>query len=241
MNKQADQGNYRHEYKYVCDARQNAVLKVRAAGFLRRDSHCSADGCYHIRSLYFDDLEDGCFYENEGGTDLRDKYRIRIYNADPDRIILEKKSKVRGMTRKTASPIPQRLCRQMMEGRSVSFSAGMGLSAPLTRLLLEMQEKVLRPVVIVDYVRYPFVDPNGNVRVTFDEALASSNDIERFLEKEIAARPVMEAGQSILEVKWDSYLPDHIRGHLQTDALQRSSFSKYYLCRKYNVYGGVRI
>ena len=53
---------YRHEYKYICDAMQNAVLKTRAQGILKRDEHTGLDGAYRIRSLYFDDLEDKCYY-----------------------------------------------------------------------------------------------------------------------------------------------------------------------------------
>lgn len=238
MKEEIRKSKYRHEYKYVCDARQNAILKTRAQGLLKRDEHCGPDGVYHIRSLYFDDFEDSCYYENEGGTGIRDKYRIRIYNANAERILLEKKSKVRGMTMKTASLIDETLCRKMMQGNGYQVDSAM--SDSLKKLLLEMQEKCLRPAVIVDYVRYPFVERSGNVRITFDEAISSSNDIERYLEKEIVTRPIMEMGKSILEVKWDEFLPDHIKRHLQLDSLFRSNFSKYYLCRRYNTYGGVR-
>lgn len=54
-------------------------------------------------------------------------------------------------------------------------------------------------------------------------------------------RPIMEKGQSILEVKWDEFIPGYIKQNMDTNALQRSSFSKYYLCRRFNTYGGSRI
>ena len=79
------------------------------------------------------------------------------------------------------------------------------------------------------------------MRITFDEAISSSNEIGRFLEQELILRPVMERGWGVLEVKWDEYLPDYIKNALQLGTLSWSSFSKYYLCRRYNVYGGIRV
>lgn len=230
---------YRHEYKYVCNALQNAVLKVRVRGIMRKDMHAGSEGAYRIRSLYFDDLDDRCYYENESGIGERDKYRIRIYNGDSSRIALEKKSKLRGMTRKTSCRITEAQCRAFMAGRLPVITEDMN---PMQKQLFgEMRQKCMRPVVIVEYVRYPFVEKNGNVRVTFDENISSSNETDKFLDKELIFRPIMEKGQSILEVKWDEFLPDYLKHHMQMDTLSRSSFSKYYLCRKYNTYGGIRV
>ena len=108
------------------------------------------------------------------------------------------------------------------------------------QLLLEMQMKVMRPVVIVEYQRFPYIEKNGNVRVTFDENIRSSDDILSFLDEHITTRPVLGIGQSVLEVKWDAFLPSYIKNHLQMDNLQWTSFSKYYLCRKYNTHGGIK-
>lgn len=230
---------YRHEYKYRIDAMQKAVLRLRAQGVLERDSHAGADGEYLIRSLYFDSPEDACFYENENGDDPREKYRIRFYNCDASRISLECKAKARGMTKKTACPVTRDQCRQFMAGRIPEPERE--VSAGQTAMFGRMRQKGLRPVVIVQYTRMPFVCDAGNVRVTFDDSISSSNDIAGFLEPEIPLRSVLGTGESILEVKWDELLPSYIKGQLALDSLQWTSFSKYYLCRKYNCYGGVRV
>ncbi len=229
----------RHEYKYVCSAAQRAILKIRAQGILERDKHAGMDGCYGVRSLYFDDLEDSCYYENESGIGERDKYRIRIYNRSCNRITLEKKSKVRGMTLKLSSSITVEQCREMMAGKRIPVTEDM--NGTLKQILTEMYIKNMHPKVIVEYVRYPFTGKNGNVRITFDEGICSSNDFKGFLEQDISLRPIMECGRGILEVKWDEYFPDFIKSSMQLDSLLWSSFSKYYLCRRYNVYGGIRI
>ena len=71
------------------------------------------------------------------------------------------------------------------------------------------------------------------MRITLDENIVSSSQTERFLEGDFARRPIMPPGRHVLEVKYDEFLPDPIRQVLQLETLQRTSFSKYYLCRKY--------
>lgn len=230
---------YRHEYKYMMDAMQKEVLQLCARGVMERDSHAGADGQYLIRSLYFDSLEDACFYENEDGEDPREKYRLRFYNCDTSRISLECKEKRRGMTKKTACPVTVSQCRKFMAGEIPEPVPE--VSKRQAAMFGQMNLKGLRPVVIVQYTRAPYVCEAGNVRVTFDDAIASSNDIAGFLAPDIAFRSVLPVGKSILEVKWDELLPSYIKGQLALDSLQWTSFSKYYLCRKYNCCGGVRV
>ncbi len=228
---------FRHEYKYLCDSSQNAVLKMRAKGLLKEDRHTQNAGYYRIRSLYFDTIDNQCYLENESGCDKRDKYRIRIYNADYEKIVLEKKSKERQMTSKVSCLINEDMCRKLMKNERVQITEDM--TVVQKKLLLEMQLKAMRPSVIVEYQRFPYVEKNGNVRITFDENICSSNDIDHFLEERIITRPVLGIGQSILEVKWDAFLPSYIKEHLSIETLQWTSFSKYYLCRKYNTCGGI--
>ena len=83
--------DYRHELKYVITAAQQALLENRIQGLIKPDSHVGADGMYHIRSLYFDDYYNSYYKENEIGSDPREKFRIRIYNAGTGRISLELK------------------------------------------------------------------------------------------------------------------------------------------------------
>lgn len=230
---------YRHEYKYLINNMESAVLKTRVSSLLAPDRHTQAGGAYRIRSLYFDSPYDHCYYENESGIGERDKYRIRIYNGDAGHIVLEKKSKKRQMTSKQSCLIDETICSQLMSGKGIQLAPDM--SERQKQLLFEMQSKAMRPVVIVEYVRYPFVEGNGNVRITFDEAIGSSNDILGFLKGRTVVRPVLPKGMTVLEVKWDEFLPGYIKEHMQLDSLQWCSFSKYYLCRKYNIYGGIRI
>lgn len=224
---------YRHEYKYIISESQENILHTLAKGILLQDSHVQEDGMYTIRSLYFDDPYDSCFYENMNGTDPRSKFRIRYYNHDTTRIRLEKKSKMRGMTNKTSCALTREECLQLMQGRYILPTEEMPKEK--AELLRELQTRLLLPKVIVTYDRIPFVYTAGNVRVTFDKNITASKEIESFLEGNYRQRPILAYAQSVLEVKWDELLPLHIQQILQLDTLQWSAFSKYYMCRNYNL------
>lgn len=222
---------YRHELKYQITDAQVQLLKNRINHMIPVDSHAGKDGVYTIRSLYFDDYENRCYRENEDGTDPREKFRIRIYNHSTDRITLECKRKERGKTHKTACPLTVEQTRALMAGRILP---DIGSQPQLLRkLTMLMMTRKMRPVVIVEYDRIPYVYQNGNVRITLDTNIRSSSSVDQFLEEKIFARPVLAAGQQLLEVKYDEYLPDFIYRSLQLHSLRQTAFSKYYICRKY--------
>ena len=222
---------FRQELKYVISGAQVPMIQNQVNHLLPLDSHAGFAGCYTIRSLYFDDYEDRCFWENEDGTDPREKFRIRIYNHSTDRIMLECKRKERGKTHKTSCPLTVEQTRTLMEGKPLP---DIGSQHPVLRkLTLLMLTRRMRPVVIVEYDRIPYVYKNGNVRITLDTNIRSSGAVETFLDERIPSRPVMAPGQQLLEVKYDEYLPDFIYRNLQLHSLRQTAFSKYYICRKY--------
>lgn len=226
-----DNMKFRHELKYLISSAELEIIKTRVNNLLSLDSHTDSTGAYSIRSLYFDDYFNRCFYENENGTDPREKFRIRIYNHSGDRITLECKRKEHGMTNKTSCPLSEEQARILMSGKTVPDIAN---QPPLLRkLTLAMLQNRLHPVVIVEYDRIPYVYKNGNVRVTLDTNISSSNAVQHFLDKAIPKRPIMPTGQQLMEVKFDEYLPDFIYGNLQLNNLRQTTFSKYYLCRKF--------
>jgi hypothetical protein len=222
---------YRHELKYVISAAQVPLLKSRISNLMHPDPHAGEDGIYSIRSLYFDDYHNRCYYENENGTDPREKFRIRIYNHSTDRIMLECKRKERGKTQKISCPLTLEQAELLIQGKSVPQADT--LPPLLKKLILEMKMKGLHPVVIVEYERIPYVYKNGNVRVTFDTQIASSSNVADFFAEHLPKRPIMPVGQHLLEVKFDEYLPDFIYRSLNLGVLQQTAYSKYYLCRKY--------
>lgn len=223
---------FRHELKYLISTAQIPMIRNRINHLLEPDIHAGGNGIYTIRSLYFDDYSNSCYYENENGTDPREKFRIRIYNHSTDRIMLECKRKERGKTLKTACALTREQTLHLMKGEVLP---DIGSQPPLLqKLTLQMLTRRLRPVVIVEYDRIPYVYPSGNVRITLDTNISLSTSIGSFLDGQIPKRPVLAAGQQLLEVKYDEFLPDFIYRNLQLQNLQQTAFSKYYICRKYS-------
>ncbi len=224
---------YRHEFKYFISSAQIPLLMSRISAFMQPDPHAGPDGVYGIRSLYFDDRENRCYYENENGTDPREKFRIRIYNRSSARITLECKRKEHGKTLKTVCPLTSAQAESLILDRPLPDSA---LTAPLLRKLeLLRRTEGMHPVVIVEYERIPYLCRDGNVRVTFDRNLSSASDPTLFFSQDLPKRPVFPAGQQLLEVKYDAFLPDYIYRSLNFGQLRQTACSKYYLCRKYSL------
>lgn len=225
---------YRHELKYQCSEAQLSVIKNRLENIMSFDSH-AGNGQYTIRSMYFDNYANRCYYENENGTDPREKFRIRIYNADSGRISLECKRKERDKTYKTACLISEKEYGELISGGSLQNLEDK--PELLRKFTVLMKTQLFKPAVIVEYDRTPYVYRVGNVRVTLDMNIRSSNDFQSFFDGNIATRQIMPKGQQILEVKYDELLPDFIKEVLQIGDLQRTTFSKYYLCRQHSMEG----
>ena len=228
-----EERKYRHEMKYLISAAQLPLLRSRIERIMQPDPHAAENGIYNIRSVYFDDYSNSCYYENENGTDPREKMRIRIYNHSAEKIRLECKRKSHGKTLKTSCGLSAAQTEQLLRGEPLpNFGE---LTELQQKLNLQMMTRLLRPVVIVEYDRIPYIYANGNVRVTFDTNLSASPWVGGFLSPDVPKRPVMPVGQLLMEVKFDEYLPDFIYRALNLGELRQTTFSKYYLCRKFNL------
>ena len=227
---------FRHEYKFILSVSQSLILRERMAGIMERDAYGGESGGYEIRSVYFDDYDNTCYMQNEAGTDPRSKYRIRSYNASDKRIVLEKKIKENGMTKKLQQDLTREQYELLMKEED-PVAGGSFFEQPslVQELLILKQTRLMQPRVIVAYERTPFTEAAGNVRVTFDDGISSAEDFEAFFETELHKRPVMPVGKTLMEVKFDEFLPAYIKEALEVGRLTQTTFSKYYLCRRYSL------
>lgn len=220
--------NYRHEYKYLISRASAELLRRRLPHFMQRDAHAGPTGQYTIRSLYFDDLDYGAFYEKVSGIDNRTKYRIRCYNYSGDVFRLEKKEKTGHLTRKTGQNITLADVRALT---SASLSrCPDGPEGLAEELRLQKGSRGLRPVVLVDYDRTPFVCASGNTRITLDENLRTIPYCTDLFETSRAMIPVLEPDQVILEVKFDDFLPGHLSQCLADIPKAPMAISKFAMC-----------
>lgn len=216
--------NFRHEYKFLISPNAAKLLKLRLPYIMGRDTHAGPTGQYTIRSLYFDDPNFTAFRDKIDGVDNRTKYRIRCYNGDTSRCRLERKEKKGHLTRKSGQSISAQEAQAL---QSRAFTKAEGLCEEL-RLLCSSQG--LRPMVLVDYDRTPFVCAAGNVRITLDENLRTRPYCSDLFDTHQSMMPVLDDNQVILEVKFDDYLPGYLRDALADIPKVPMAISKFAMC-----------
>lgn len=222
--------NYRTEQKYYLHVHEYLTLKNKIATVLPLDPHSVGLDGYNIRSLYFDDPLRSALKLKNDGIFRREKYRIRIYNENDKVINLERKNKRGDFVYKESAPITLDEYRNVIDGE-YSF-------------LLKRKERLLhgfytalnthhfQPSVIVDYWREAYIHEWGNVRITFDKKLSAGINTIDLFNPHLVMEEVLPPELTIMEVKFDSFLPDHIRQILQPKSHIRSTISKYVLCKE---------
>lgn len=228
MNKEL---KYRHELKFMINQHQYFLIRQKLKNLMEQDIHVGDDGEYHIRSLYFDDIDNSALHDKLGGLRDRSKYRIRIYNCQDHVIHFEKKIKFNNFIAKLKEPLTRKMYDEILAGNyEVLHQPDKPFSMELYN---ELQHNLLRPKVIVDYVREPYVCHNGNVRITFDKELRTGLHSIDIFDPELKPVQAIDDHLIILEVKYDEYLPEYIKLAIQLDGLHQQSASKYVICRKY--------
>ena len=221
----------RHELKYFINPAELEALRARLQPVMDLDRHCRNGEPYVIRSLYLDDIDNSAYYDKVAGVMARDKYRIRIYRYSEQEIFLERKRKLGDLIQKSSVQITRRLCEQIISGDPRGLQSA---SSPLLQdVFVQMRTRLLRPAVIVDYVREAYTYPAENVRITFDMNLRSGLHSFDLFNAEIPTVCPLDQNTQILEVKFDNYLPDHVRGLIAGIQADRSAVSKYVLCRRF--------
>ncbi len=220
-------GTGRHEHKLYINVFDYLQLSSRLKHIARLDENSDEAGGYKVRSLYFDNYTDKAIVEKLSGLSRREKFRIRFYSDDPSFIRLEKKSKTNRLCYKESAPITKEQCEAIIAG---DFDVLKESEHPLFReLYTKIHYQNLRPRAIVDYKREAYVYPAGNVRITFDRDIRTSNNVSGFFSPELVTIPAANA--TILEIKYDGFIPEIIRQLLRIDRRSETEFSKYVVSR----------
>lgn len=224
----------RYELKYWIDAAGWERLLDDVRPLVAPDPHAAdADApSYTITSLYFDTPERTYLLDKLEGLDVRAKVRLRRYDRALDGFA-ELKAKKGRQIHKHRVPLGADALATLARGDAAPLrEAHARGSAAAGRLLLELDLRPLRPVVITRYERaaYVFVDDPG-VRLTLDRSLAYTGDelVETFLSPDAdrAPLPVMDDLPHILELKFSGAAPLGAPGLLRRHGLERRSISKF--------------
>ena len=221
---------FRHEVKHEISQLDMLVLRTRLRAIMSVDKHAE-NGCYEIRSLYFDSFDDKALREKLDGVNKREKYRIRMYNNNIDYINLERKFKYNSLGYKDIAYLSKNETEAIING-DISWMKD-SKDNVILGFYNRLRYESLKPKVIVDYIREPFVFTAGNVRVTLDYNIRTSMSSIDFLNPNALTIPV-ENSPCILEVKWDNYLPDIIRDTVRLENRESTAYSKYAASRMFD-------
>lgn len=228
----------RYENKYIVTGGQAELLKCHIEGLCVQDAFSGGQGEYKIRSLYFDDYKGNSYRDNEIGIEPRSKFRLRFYNDNPDIIFLEQKMKISGKIYKERTQVTADFY-NLLVGDKWEKADYPTSDALLNRFWTAYHTRGLKPRIIIEYDREPFVCPEGDVRITLDKGIAFSDEVENYLRKDLFLQPIMKTGGELLEMKYQNFIPDFLYQGIQLRQLQQYTFSKFYLCEMYRRSGGV--
>ncbi len=224
---------YRHEQKYIISGGEYHVLSRRLRSALKPDAYAAKNGGeYRIRSLYFDDPCNTGLTEKNDGIQVRDKYRIRIYNDSDSVIKLERKHKDGAYIQKSSLTLSRAECDALLAG---DFAFLLGRPEPFAGQMYGIfRTRLLKPRVLVDYTREPYVFPVEDVRVTFDKNVRTAMRCTELFNPHAPTYPVSDLENCmILEIKFNRYLPTYVHALVQLGASQHTAASKYVFSRQY--------
>lgn len=227
----------RFEMKFRVSAAQRAFLTTQFAPQLRPDENAGDGARYPVVSLYFDNEDRDCYWENARGLPSRRKLRVRVYGSRDGKVpattFIEIKHKCdgRGVKRRVQLPTEQAL--RIGEGL---WPESAHLSEMDARVIREVHDLVFRrrfqPVLVMRYDRtaYAAADPESDLRVTFDtgvrarfDHLTPEPDDRRFA---MGGDPIENAA-AVMEVKVTGCIPYWLSRTIATAGCRLESHSKY--------------
>ncbi len=221
----------RNELKYYISNLEYHAMVNKLVEVLKPDGFSEPRKGYFIRSLYFDSYDDECLYEKQSGDMFRAKYRMRIYDTKSESVKFEIKNKANNQIFKETATISKESAYKIIDG---DYGELLTYNNPiLNKIYKKFTEKQYKPKVIIDYTRDAFMFDFFNLRITFDKDLHSCNTDFDLFSDNLHTIPVILEGKQIMEIKYETALPEYIHRTLQLDAVERMAISKYTLGRRF--------
>lgn len=193
------------------------------------DPHNETTG-YIVRSLYFDTPFDDDFEEKLAGVELRRKIRLRIYDPSDQVAKLEMKQKQGARQLKRSLTVSRADAERLIQG---DLSPLLSYSEPFAaEMHAYMQMKCYRPKTIVEYKRKAYIARENNIRVTFDSLVESTESSFDLFSEKLNMNYVLDQYDVVMEVKFNGFLLEYIRGLINSIDRSEMSVSKYVLARQ---------
>lgn len=225
----------RYEFKYfLTKSVANEIINhAKRFMILDRFADSKPEKKYLVRSIYFEDDFNSNFEEKINGYRIRKKFRLRFYDKDLDKgpVFLETKGRNLERTYKIRSKLNHSDLDIVSQRKSLSSLLSKYPKSTLVKdFIFETCKKSLRPKILIDYERMPFINKYGlYFRLTFDQNL-SCKKLNNNLRNNLASNNIKcKAGFTILEVKFERSIPLWFHRIIQSYNLRRDSISKFVL------------
>lgn len=218
----------RNELKYFISEHEYQILSRKLKEILPSDSYSKPGKGYFIRSLYFDSAGDRAFWEKQAGVGERRKYRLRVYDLGAKKVKFEVKHKLSGQAiLKETAEITREEAEEVQKGNYEGLLKYK--DKILNKIYYEFKREKYYPVAVIDYVREAYILPFNHIRITFDRFLKSNDDdCSNIFKKDLFMKPIFKPGITVLEIKYDGFIPEWIKKILQIKSFERSAISKYF-------------
>ncbi len=227
----------RFEFKYILRQSLREQIESQLAHFLQPDPVVAdkPHQKYVVRSLYFDDPAFSCYYDKIDGLAHRAKFRLRTYTNDPGEpcdTFLEIKGRHDQKVFKKRVPL--------VNGNSALFAGhDRDIGGTILRHIegghvkdrfqFDCLRKSIRPVMLVDYLRRPYVSRfSPDFRLTFDDHLYGTSTDCLYPDDRRRRRALLR-GYTVMEVKFTAHIPRWFHRIIRSYQLTRVSVSK--VCR----------
>ena len=211
----------RREMKYLLNEEQTAFVRKCLKGHMKEDDF----GRTSIQSLYYDTPDHRLIRYSLEHPAFKEKIRLRSYGlaAADSPVFLELKRKAEHIVYKRRIQSTIGAVKQFFAGRDHAFPEGQ-ISREIAAFRDHYQE--LGPACLIIYDRIAYYEPDGNVRLTIDEApryRMHALDLTRSLAGEL----LLPKGWTILEIKIQDAMPIWLADILDKGRIFKCSFSKY--------------
>lgn len=212
----------RYEIKYLLTQGQKDALLQAMEPYMELDRY----GRTTIRNIYYDTDTYRLIRHSLEKPAYKEKLRVRSYRpaAGEDPVFVELKKKYQSVVYKRRLTLPEeQVTASFREGSPLPIHSQIGDEIQYFRQYYQG----LRPTVFLSYEREAFYAlDGGDFRVTFDEnILWRERDLS--LGSEVYGRPLLERGQTLMELKTAGGIPLWMSHELNRMRLYKISFSKY--------------
>lgn len=212
----------RYEIKYLLTKHQKQAILQAMQPFMRLDKY----GRTTIRNIYYDTDNFRLIRRSLEKPVYKEKLRIRSYQkaAPDDKVFVELKKKYKKVVYKRRLTLSEKETTEIFES---------GSSLPVHSQIADEIEyfrefyRNLRPAVFLTYEREAYYSlDGGDFRVTFDENILY-RDYDISLGSEVYGTPLLNKGETLMEIKTAGGLPLWITDKLSELGIYHTSFSKY--------------